>query len=107
MVKRKFGKTQLVSKYYESDSKLSVSACPPTSSSHSIRLSISASPATHWFPQNVHTVAHSAPIEVSHLQWIHTQALAKIITTHPQQPAHILQLYRSHTFNPSNSARVS
>ena len=58
------------------------------------------------FQQNIPMVVHSTPIEVSHLQQIHTQALAKN-QSHPQQFAHVLQLYRSHILNPSHSTRVS
>ena len=58
-----------------------------------IRSSISACLIPHWFSTHVPMVAHSTPVEVPHLQQIHTKALAEN-HTHPQQSAHTLQLRR-------------
>ena len=82
----------------------SVSTSPPPPLC--IRSSISACLTPHWFSTHVPIVAHSTPIGVTHLQQIHTQALAEN-RTHLQQSARTLQLHRSHILNPSHSTRVS
>ena len=83
--------------------RLSVSASPL--SPYRIRLSVSASLPPIGSPQNFVMVAHSAPKIATFNSSTHEHY--KRITAHPEQSANTHQLHRFHTLNFPHSARVS